>query len=262
MVLEQQILHLGDDHERFLKVGSPSIGLTTFLLAPTAASASETSEDDDHLFSDQDYDKEAFQAMDEIVSRAYQAMNAEMEGRKQREAEERQRAEEGMERLEALEKEQLQALRDLRQASCQSRYRPFFTHKKSFELEDESDDEFAFENEDDLPPKTKAPDAGMSHKAWFKKPKYMSNIVYNYFADVVESQIKRKMGVEPMLHHHHIQASSYMHHLPCGSIRLSQFHRFTHIILIQRCCTVHEFFYGSYTSLLKSSFVQTAANMR
>ncbi|KAJ7588232.1 hypothetical protein C8J56DRAFT_1080162 [Mycena floridula] len=194
MVLEQQMLHLGDDHERFLKVGSPFIGLTTFLLAPTAASASETSEDDDYLFSDQDYDEEAFQAMDEIASKAYQAMNVEMEGQKQREAEERQRAEEGMKQLEALEKEQLQALQDLRQASHQSRYRPFFTHKKSFELEDESDDEFVSENEDDLPPKMKAPDAGMSHKAWFKKPKYMSNIVYNYFADVVEPQIKSKNG--------------------------------------------------------------------
>ncbi|KZP09283.1 hypothetical protein FIBSPDRAFT_938563 [Athelia psychrophila] len=90
----------------------------------------------------------------------------------------------------------LQALREASKRTCAQ---PFFSHMRTFAVDSDSEDGFDSQNDADdgdngADGKASQNQPQESTKAWFKKPKYMSDSVYTYFGKVIGPIILKKNG--------------------------------------------------------------------
>ncbi|KZP05859.1 hypothetical protein FIBSPDRAFT_1053873 [Athelia psychrophila] len=90
-------------------------------------------------------------------------------------------------------------LQDLREASTRTCAQPFFSHLRTFAVDSDSEDGFDSQNDADNGANSADVHSSQnkpheSNKAWFKKPKYMSDSVYTYFGNIISPIILKKDG--------------------------------------------------------------------
>ncbi|KAJ7624250.1 hypothetical protein DFH06DRAFT_1445903 [Mycena polygramma] len=88
----------------------------------------------------------------------------------------------------------LQNVDDLRRAAQKSQSAPFFTRQTPFDYDLEDDPVDINDDAGDAPAPVVKKTDGSSQKAWFTKPKRMSDCLYQYFATTIQPLIFRKKG--------------------------------------------------------------------